>query len=39
MYNTGVKKLIFSNLVLNSEDPIYLQIEKHIKVTITNGIL
>ena len=39
MYNTGVKKLIFSNLVLNSEDPIYLQIEKHIKETITNGIL
>lgn len=31
--------MIFSNLKLNSNEPIYYQIEKHIKKTIENGIL
>ena len=31
--------MIFSNLNLNSTEPIYYQIEQHIKKTIENGIL
>jgi DNA-binding transcriptional MocR family regulator len=31
--------LIFSNLVINKDDPIYIQIEKHIKQGIKNGEL
>jgi len=31
--------LIFSNLILNKDEPIYLQIEKHIKQGIKNGEL
>ncbi|EKQ51697.1 MULTISPECIES: PLP-dependent aminotransferase family protein [unclassified Clostridium] len=31
--------MIFSNLVLNKEEPIYIQIERHIKLGIKNGEL